>query len=443
MAVHKPHISMRKRKELSTLRDLIKKYPVVGIIDIASLPSSQFQFMKHGLRGKLIVRVTKKRLLKILFKEASSEKVGIDKLEPYLDKGIPAVMFSMEEPFKVFNNFKRSQSSAPAKAGQIAPSDVYAKAGPTPFTPGPIISEFGALGIKTKVEGGKITILSDKLLVKEGGVIDGKTADFMSKLGLKPMKIGINMVACYDNGAVFDKEVLDVDYEELECKFMLAYSEALNLATYIGYVTSENISLLLTKNYREALAIAKASGVATSETLFEQVKEAAREVLALEGKIPNFPDDESEKKEGGPKVKVSKEEEILEEEPYEEPVEEMPAEEESLEEEPYEEPVGEMAVEDVIEEEPQPDTEPLPEITDEDIEKKQKELEKLEKQEEEKKSVEEKKRKFKEESTKAKEVLDLEVDKLLSAKNAKKEAKWYGLKSNVPSAHDLKKKKDK
>ena len=223
--------------------------------------------------------------------------------------------------------------------------------------------------------------------------------------------------------------------------------------------------MLLTKNYREALAIAKASGVATSETLFEQVKEAAREVLALEGKIPNFPDDESEKKEGGPKVKVSKEEEILEEEPYEEPVEEMPAEEESLEEEPYEEPVGEMAVEDVIEEEPdiepyeepveemavedvieeepQPDTEPLPEITDEDIEKKQKELEKLEKQEEEKKSVEEKKRKFKEESTKAKEVLDLEVDKLLSAKNAKKEAKWYGLKSNVPSAHDLKKKKDK
>ena len=329
MKTPKAHVSTKKKKELVILKKMIKEYPVVGVIDITSLPSSQFQSMKHELREKLNIRVTKKRLLNILFKDSAEEKKGMDKLVPYLDKGIPAVMFSKDDPFKVFNNFKKSQSDSPAKAGQTAPNDLYAKAGPTPFTPGPIISELGALGIKTKVEAGKISITEDHLLVKEGDVIDDKTADFMSKLGLKPMKIGINLVACYDDGTVFDKDVLDVDPKEYVDNLKLAYSQAFNLAAKIGYLTPDNITILLTKNYREAISLAKAAGVTTSETLQAQFKDAAKEVLALEGKLPDLPEGESEKEEKKeePKPEPS-EEEAPKEEPPKEEKEEVVKEEE-------------------------------------------------------------------------------------------------------------------
>ena len=96
MSKPKAFVSKTKIKELKTLKKLIKEYPVVGVIDITSLPSSQFQAMKHKLRERLMIRVSKKRVLRILFQDTAKDKAGIDKLVEALDKGIPAVMFSKD-----------------------------------------------------------------------------------------------------------------------------------------------------------------------------------------------------------------------------------------------------------------------------------------------------------------------------------------------------------
>jgi large subunit ribosomal protein L10 len=41
----------------------------------------------------------------------------------------------------LYKILQKSKSSAPAKAGQTAPNDIYVKAGKTSFAPGPIIGE--------------------------------------------------------------------------------------------------------------------------------------------------------------------------------------------------------------------------------------------------------------------------------------------------------------
>lgn len=412
MSKPKAIVSKKKQKELATLKKLIKDYPVIGVIDITSLPSSQFQSMKHKLRDKLIIRVSKKRVLRILFQDTAKDKAGIDKLVEALDKGIPAIMFSNDDSFKVFNNFKKGKSDAPAKAGQIAPDDIYAKAGPTPFTPGPIIGELGTLGIKTKVEDGKIAIIEDYLLVKEGEEIDAQKADFMAKLGLRPMKIGINLVACYEDGTVFDKNDLDIDTEEYFNKFKQAYSEAFNLAANTGYTTKDNVALLLTKNYREALGLAKATGVSTPETVGEQIKDAERQAQALKSKVPDVAESET------------KEEPKAEEKPSEEPVKE---------ETPAEAPKEEVKEEPKVEE-----TSQNPSPQEETSDDKEKELEELDKQIEDEKEQKQQQAKYDEESKKAKEILEKATEKILDDKKKEKD----GL-SNVPSAHDLlDKKKD-
>ena len=61
-----------------------------------------------------------------------------------------------------------TKSTAPAKPGDIAPEDIIVKEGETPFKPGPIVGELQKAGIPAAIEGGKIVIRKDKVLVEKG-----------------------------------------------------------------------------------------------------------------------------------------------------------------------------------------------------------------------------------------------------------------------------------
>ena len=70
---------------------------------------------------------------------------------PHL-KGMPALIFTKENPFSLFKTLKKSKTNAPAKANQTAPFDLIVPKGPTSFAPGPVIGELAILGIKSGVE---------------------------------------------------------------------------------------------------------------------------------------------------------------------------------------------------------------------------------------------------------------------------------------------------
>ncbi len=247
----KAHISKKKKEELNLLVSLIKKYPIIGIINLLSLPAAQLQKMKAQLRSDVLIRITKKRLIKLAFNQIKDEK-DLSSLLPYLEQGIPALLFTNKDPFKLAKIIKKSKSMVKAKAGQISPSDIIVPAGPTEFPPGPIIGELGQVGILAGVEAGKVAIKKDSTVVKTGQVISPKLADILSKLGFEPMEIGLNLMAVYDNGTIFVKSVLEVD-EQTYIKLIKQYSsESLALALSIGYPNKETIRPLLSKAYLAA-----------------------------------------------------------------------------------------------------------------------------------------------------------------------------------------------
>ena len=55
--------------------------------------------------------------------------------------------------------------------------------------PGPAVSELSALGIRIKIEKGKINIQKSKTIVKKGEKISQAAADLMSKLDIRPFEI--------------------------------------------------------------------------------------------------------------------------------------------------------------------------------------------------------------------------------------------------------------
>ena len=255
--------SEKKKKEVKELKDLMLKYRVISLGDITSLPSKQFQNIRKKLKGKVIIKVTKKRLIRKAI-DSIKEK-DFKPLEKYLEKSMPVLLFTNEDPFKMYKLLKKSKSRAAAKPGQIAPNDLIVEAGPTNFTPGPIIGELGQLGIVASVEGGKIAIKKDKLLVKEGEVIKEKQASMLAKLGIEPMEIGLNLKVVYDDGTLYEKSVLDFDEDKLVNDIKIAHRNAIGLAMKVGYTTKETIKLLIGKAAAQARALSSKINLKSSE----------------------------------------------------------------------------------------------------------------------------------------------------------------------------------
>lgn len=260
---YQARVSDDKKRTVEEFVALIEQYPVVGAVDVENLPALQLNRMRDQLRSTVLVRMTKRRLLKIALDQA--KKDGIKELIPYL-KGMPALIFTEESPFKLFKTLKKNKSKAPIKAGQTAPNDIVVPAGPTSFAPGPIIGELGAFRIKSGIENGKVAIKADAVVAKEGEVVNAKLAGILTRLGIEPMDIGLNLSAVWENGEILTKAVLDVDEDAVFKDFQSAAAQAFNLAFNSGFPTADTIGPMVQTAASDAFRLAVARDVMTEDT---------------------------------------------------------------------------------------------------------------------------------------------------------------------------------
>ncbi len=232
---------------------------------MTNMPSPQLQRLRSKLKGRVFITMSKGRLIRIALKELKNDIKNIEKMDDYV-KGMPALLLSNETPFKLAAVLKKSKSRAPAKAGQIAPNDITVPAGPTSFSPGPIIGELGQIGIKATISEGKVVIKEDTVIVKEGDIISMQVANMLTRLGIEPMEIGINLTAALEEGTLFTKNVLSVDEEDYINNLKTAVQNCFNLAFNIVYVTKDNIKLLLIKAFRDSRALAESRKITFSES---------------------------------------------------------------------------------------------------------------------------------------------------------------------------------
>ncbi len=279
---HKAHVAKEKKEVVTRLKKLINDYNVVAAVDVENLPAKQLLNMRTQLRGKAYLLMSKKRLISIALDEAGKE--GLSELKKHL-RGMPALLFSNDNPFTLFKLLKKNKSPAPIKAGQTAPKDIVVKAGGTGFAPGPVIGELGAFGIKAGVEGGKVAVKEDKVVAKEGEQVSAKLAALLQRLDIQPMEIGLNLVAAFENGDVLTKDVLDIDEDAFMAKLKGAASDAYLLTIGIGFPVKENINALLSKAHMEAVALADSQSIITKENLGRILGKAEAQAAALKSKI--------------------------------------------------------------------------------------------------------------------------------------------------------------
>jgi len=238
-----------KVEKVKEIKELLQKYSTLVFIDIFKLPSKPLQDIRKELRDKAIIKVVKKSILKFALKELE----GGEELEKLIPQQ-PAIALTNLNPFKFYSLVSKLTSRSFAKEGDIAPFDIKISAGPTSLMPGPVISELSKAGIPVGVEGGKIAVKKDVVVAKKGERISRDLANALRKLGIQPMEIKLNVVAIYENGNVYQKEVLEL-VNLYPQKIKECFSNALNFSINIGFPTKENIKYLLIKAHQHAKAI--------------------------------------------------------------------------------------------------------------------------------------------------------------------------------------------
>ena len=144
---------------------------------------------------------------------------------------------------------------APARAGAVAPLDVFIPAGNTGMEPGKT-SFFQALGVPTKIARGTIEITTDLKLVEAGSKVGASEATLLNMLNISPFTYGMNVAQVYDGGQTFPPAILDVKEEQLLKALSSAITTIATISLATNFPTLPSIMHSLVNSYKKALAVA-------------------------------------------------------------------------------------------------------------------------------------------------------------------------------------------
>lgn len=277
----KRHTKQWKEDSLTDLKKLGKKYSVVALADISGFPADLFQKIRKKLKGKAVIKVSKTRLIQ----KALNETHPVETQFSGLVQNMCAIIFTELNPFELFALVKKNKGSTSAKAGQIAPEDIMIPAGDTGLPPGPALTDLKNAGLKVKLQGPTIQISEDKIVAKKGEVISTPVAAVLSKLNIKPIKVGLTITAVLEKQTLFLPAVLDIDEVQMFENFKKAYMDAFALALEIGYPTPQTVKVLVQKAFRNTKTVALKANIPTEFTIGELAAKAQATAEILKSKI--------------------------------------------------------------------------------------------------------------------------------------------------------------
>ncbi|MHA1804025.1 MAG: 50S ribosomal protein L10 [Promethearchaeota archaeon] len=311
-----------KIKEVNELVDLFKKYKNVAVLTFAGINDRQVQETRKILRGKAIIKMSKKNLqIRAIEKfQKESKKEGLEELK----KNIPhqaSLLFTNVDIFKIKRLFEENKWMIPAKPNAITPVDIIVPAGDTGLPTGQVISELNmTLRLPTRIQNDTIWIREDKMTHKAGDFVTVKEAAVLKKLGITPLESVIKIHYAWCDGEVLPPEVIYMDLDQFQKDVESAFLEAKKLAIELNIIDIETVDALVQKGFRESLALLFEMPIFDSHVLEEYIKRAVingntiNAIIFGEG-IPVIPLQEQEEKERKEDKKEKGEKEEEDDEP--------------------------------------------------------------------------------------------------------------------------------
>jgi large subunit ribosomal protein L10 len=277
MVLYTHHLPRWKKEEVEEIKRGIEEHTLVGVVDMYGIPASQIQQIRRNLRGTARVKMARNTLIEHALNEVGG---SVATLNDHAG-GQSALIFTNENPFKLFKLLEKTKTKMAAKPGETAPEDIVVPKGPTSFKPGPIVGELQQVGIPAAIEGGKVKIRENKTVVKKGEVINKKVAEALVKLSIKPMDVGLILLAAHYKNTVFTPDLLAIDEEAYANNIVLAAQQAFNLSVNAAIPTALTIEAIIGKAVREARNVGVEAPIYEKDIADLIIGRAQREMLVV------------------------------------------------------------------------------------------------------------------------------------------------------------------
>ena len=272
---HTQHLPQWKKDEVESIKKLIEEYSVFGTVAIRGISSSQMQAMRRELNGTALLKISRNSLINKAFSD-----LGMDELVNHVEDQT-ALIFTNNNPFKLYKSLASSKTPAPLKGGSTSPVDVMVEAGPTSFPPGPIVGSLQQAGIPAAIDGGKVVIKKTETVVKVGDVVSNVMADMLSKLEIFPLEVGLILRAAHEGGTVFMAADLEIDEDKYFNDFVSAVQQGINLSVNGAYPTSDTITTLLASAAQSGTNLGVNAVIYASDVMDSLMAKAQAELMSL------------------------------------------------------------------------------------------------------------------------------------------------------------------
>lgn len=242
-----------KANYFAKLEHLLGEYTKFFLVSVDNVGSKQLQQIRIALRGKAELLMGKNTMMRKALRGQLLKYPDLEKVLPHL-AGNVGFIFTSEDLQEIRTVILSNQKEAPAKAGAIAPLNVFVPAGNTGMGPEKT-SFFQALAIPTKIAKGTIEILSDVHLIKETEKVGASEAALLVMLNIRPFHYGCIIVQVYDNGSLFKPEVLDISDDDLIKKFLQGIANVAAVSLAVGYPTTVSVPHSVINGFKKLAAV--------------------------------------------------------------------------------------------------------------------------------------------------------------------------------------------
>lgn len=276
------NIPSEKTETVQETVELLNQYDVIAAADLNKVTSAMLQDMRRRLRGRLKFKVLKNTLMRI-----SMEQAGKEGHDAFIEQaaGPNVFMFTNGNPFRVAMELDANKVKVFAKAGDTAMDDIALNAGNTGLSPGPLIGKFGALGVRTRIEGGNIWVTQDTTVCRAGDPINEDLADLLQRMGIRVSEMSLRVKTVYEKGDIIPGDALILDLDDYRSRLGQAIGGAFRVAVEAAYYTPATVPTILAKAFQQARSVALESEWPTRDTVELLITKANSQARSLASRV--------------------------------------------------------------------------------------------------------------------------------------------------------------
>lgn len=246
--------SANKSVYFDKLKGLLEEYKSIFIVTVDNVSSQQMHEIRQSMRGSGVVLMGKNTMVRRAIKGFLSDFPEYERLLPHV-KGNVGFVFTNGDLKETREKILSNRVAAPARAGAVAPGDVYVPAGNTGMEPGKT-SFFQALGVPTKIARGTIEITNDVRVCEAGHKVGASEATLLNMLNISPFTYGMGISQIYDQGQTFATDVLDIEESQLMKAFTSAITTIATISLATNYPTLPSVMHSVVNSYKKVISAA-------------------------------------------------------------------------------------------------------------------------------------------------------------------------------------------